>query len=138
METLEMRSELEEINREMKAAGRNYILIGPGRWGSQDRFLGVPVQFGQISQAKVIVETNMANYQITPSQGTHFFHNVVAMQIGYFSILKNSRGSDYLNEKFLNESGKQGKRRYFRVIRSKRALLVKMDGISGKAIVYRE
>lgn len=138
METLEMRNELEDLNREMKAEGRSYILIGPGRWGTQDRFLGVPVQFGQISQAKVIVETNLANYQITPSQGTHFFHNVVAMQIGYFSILKNSRGRDYLNETFLRKSGKQGKWRYFRVIRSKQPFQVKMDGISGKAMVYRE
>ncbi|MDD3094975.1 MAG: PEP/pyruvate-binding domain-containing protein, partial [Candidatus Marinimicrobia bacterium] len=138
METLEMRSELEAINQEMKSEGRSYILIGPGRWGTQDRFLGVPVQFGQISQAKVIVETNMVHYQITPSQGTHFFHNVVAMQIGYFSILKNTRGGDYLNELFFEKAGKKGKRRYFRLIRSKRSMTVKMDGISGKAIIYKE
>ena len=85
-QTQEMCTEIEKINTKLKNMGREYILIGPGRWGSRDRFLGIPVIWSQISKAKVIVEVGLEDYEIEPSQGTHFFHNVVAMNIGYFNV----------------------------------------------------
>lgn len=134
--TLQMQTELDEINKKMKDAGKNYILIGPGRWGTKERFLGVPVQFGQISQAKVIVESGIEGFDIAPSQGTHFFHNIVAMQIGYFSIPHVSEGEDYINWDLLNRMKTIKDTNYFTHIRSPHPISVKMDGKTGNAIIY--
>jgi len=136
IETLDIQMELDIINREMKEKDINYILIGPGRWGSQDRFLGVPIQFGQISQSRVIVESGIKGFDIPPSQGTHFFHNVVAMNIGYFSVPYQSEGLDFINWELLSSIKKIGKWKYFKHLRSAKPLSVKMDGKTGEAIIY--
>jgi CheY-like chemotaxis protein len=136
METLNIQLELDLINREMKERGIHYILIGPGRWGTQDRFLGVPIQFGQISQSKVIVESGIKGFDIPPSQGTHFFHNVVAMNIGYFSVPHQSEGMDYINWDLLGSMKKVGKWNYFKHIHSAKPISVKIDGKTGEAIIY--
>jgi CheY-like chemotaxis protein len=81
-QTIKMQEEIEKINQTMKELNREFILIGPGRWGTRDRFLGVPVRWAQINKAKVIVETGLEDFIIEASQGTHFFHNIVAMQVG--------------------------------------------------------
>ena len=78
--------ELLELNRRMQREGRGYILIGPGRWGSSDPFLGVPVKWTHISEAKVIVECGIKEFEIEPSQGTHFFQNVTSLGVGYLTI----------------------------------------------------
>jgi len=136
IETLNIQQELDMINKKMKEENTNYILIGPGRWGSQDRFLGVPIQFGQISQTKVIVESGIKGFDIPPSQGTHFFHNVVAMNIGYFSVPYQSEGLDFINWELLREMKKTGKWKYFKHIHSSKPINVKMDGKTGEAIIY--
>jgi len=82
--------ELEEINRNMAAAKKPYILIGPGRWGTADPFIGIPVNWSQISMAKVIIETSMEGFPLDASLGSHFFHNVTSMNVGYFSIQHDS------------------------------------------------
>lgn len=138
IETLNIQMELDSINKMMKDKDRKYILIGPGRWGSHDRFLGVPIQFGQISQAKVIVESGIEGFDIPPSQGTHFFHNVVAMNIGYFSIPFQSEGEDYINWNLLSSLRSKGKWKYFKHISISKEMTVKMDGKTGKAIVFIE
>ena len=120
----------------MTSENKNYILIGPGRWGSQDRFLGVPIQFGQISQSKVIVESGIKGFDIPPSQGTHFFHNVVAMNIGYFSVPYQSECEDFINWDLLQSMKKLGKRKYFKHLHCAKPIKVKMDGKTGEAIVY--
>ncbi|HCJ47689.1 MAG TPA: phosphoenolpyruvate synthase, partial [Prevotella sp.] len=79
-------SEIEHINRQMIDEGRGYVLIGPGRWGSSDPWLGVPVKWPHISAAKVIVEVALKNYRVDPSQGTHFFQNLTSFGVGYFTI----------------------------------------------------
>lgn len=86
LKTLSIKNEIVEFNQQMNAENREYILIGPGRWGSRDRFLGVPVQWADINKAKVIVETGLEDFAVSPSQGTHFFHNLVAMNVGYFYV----------------------------------------------------
>ena len=78
--------EVEYVNDDFVAMNKNYVLVGPGRWGSEDYFLGVPVKWPHISQAKVIIETTLQNYRIEPSQGTHFFQNMTSLGVGYFSV----------------------------------------------------
>jgi len=90
LKTIEMAAEIEVLNNLMIKSNRQYVLIGPGRWGSRDRFVGIPVNWSQISNAKVIVEVSLDNYPLDSSLGSHFFHNVTSMNIGYFSVLHSS------------------------------------------------
>ncbi len=84
--TLDIAQEVEELDRELGKAGRRYLLVGPGRWGTRDRWLGVPVTFPQISRARVIVEADLPDFRVDSSLGSHFFHNVTSMNIGYFTV----------------------------------------------------
>jgi hypothetical protein len=77
---------VDKINRQLAQEGCSYILIGPGRWGSSDSWLGIPVKWPNIASARLIVETSQTNYQIDPSQGTHFFQNLTSFRVGYFTI----------------------------------------------------
>ncbi len=79
-------SMIDEINERMTALKKNYILIGPGRWGSSDPWLGIPVKWAQISAARLIIETALENYMVDPSQGTHFFQNLTSFKVGYLTI----------------------------------------------------
>lgn len=133
--TLEIRQDIENLNKKMKSLDRNYILIGPGRWGTNDRFLGVPVRFGQINKAQVIVESNIEGFEIEPSQGTHFFHNVVAMQMGYFSIPFRHDDNNFINYKLLKKMNVEEETEYFTHYHCEKCLNVKMDGKTGKAII---
>lgn len=85
-ETLAMKDEIARLNAQMREAGRGYVLVGPGRWGSSDRFLGIPVMWADISQAVSIVEMDLQDFRVESSQGTHFFHNLVARNAGYMKI----------------------------------------------------
>ena len=78
--------EIEQFNRRFLDAGRNYVLIGPGRWGSSDSWLGIPVKWPHISAVRVIVEEGLEHYRVDPSQGTHFFQNLTSFGVGYFTI----------------------------------------------------
>jgi hypothetical protein len=84
--TVEIAGEIGSLNKRLWAAGRRYLLIGPGRWGSADKWLGIPVGWSQISSAGCIVETEMEGIKVEPSQGTHFFQNITSFGIGYFTI----------------------------------------------------
>ena len=84
--TREMAAEVARLNNELKAEGANYLLLGPGRWGSSDPWLGIPVIWSDISEAKMIVETAIPGYRIEPSQGTHFFQNITSLGVGYLTI----------------------------------------------------
>jgi len=85
-----MAEEIEHLNKIMVKSNKQYVLIGPGRWGSQDRFVGIPVNWSQISNAKLIVEVSLNNYPLDTSLGSHFFHNLTSMNIGYCSVQHNS------------------------------------------------
>src|SRR6056297_1406329 len=84
--TLEMTNEIEKLNKQMLKRNQKYILIGPGRWGTRDKFIGIPVVWSQISNAKVIVEVGLEDYPLDASLGSHFFHNLTSMNVGYLSI----------------------------------------------------
>lgn len=89
--TREMKAEVARFNAEMKQKGASYMLIGPGRWGSSDPWLGVPVTWDEISEARMIVECGIPGYQIEPSQGTHFFQNITSLGVGYLTVNTVSR-----------------------------------------------
>ncbi len=92
-ETVAIAAEIEELDKEMRQLGRRYVLVGPGRWGTRDRWLGVPVAFTQISMARVIVEADLSEFKVESSLGSHFFHNVTSMNIGYFTVPWDGGGS---------------------------------------------
>jgi len=98
--TARVASVIERINRTLSEEGRNYILVGPGRWGSQDPWLGIPVSWSQISGARAIVETDFADLEVEPSQGSHFFHNITCFGIAYLSVHE-ARGSGHINWSWL-------------------------------------
>jgi hypothetical protein len=91
--TFAIAAEIAEFDREMRALGRRYVLVGPGRWGTRDRWLGVPVTFTQIAMARVIVEADLPEFKVESSLGSHFFHNVTSMNIGYFTVPWHGDGS---------------------------------------------
>ncbi len=131
-----MRDEIAKINMRMKAEDRNYILIGPGRWGSRDKFLGIPVKLPDINMAKIIIETGFEDFVVDSSQGTHFFHNLVSMDVGYFSIPYVS-DTDFINWEWLEDQRIIERTEYFVHIQVDHPLVVKMDGRKGLAVIYK-
>lgn len=127
MKTMEMASEIDALNKKMVKEKRKYILIGPGRWGTRDQFLGIPVNWAQISNAKVVVETSLENFPLDSSLGSHFFHNVTSMNIGYFSVLHNST-ADVIRWDILNSQELISETAYLKHVRFKEPLRVVMNG----------
>jgi len=126
--THEMTCEIEKLNKKMQAQGREYVLIGPGRWGTRDRWIGIPVKWTQISNAKVIVETSLADYPLDASWGSHFFHNVTAMNVGYFSVHHTTGDSSFVAWDILNSQKLIHAGKYFKHVRFQEPLTIKMDG----------
>jgi len=119
--------EIDKWNHEFLDKGKNYILIGPGRWGSSDFWLGIPVKWSQISAARVIVEAGLTNYRVDPSQGTHFFQNLTSFGVGYFTI-NAFRNDGVYNQDFLDAQLAVEETAYLRHIHFKEPLVIKMDG----------
>ena len=118
---------VEQINNEFLISGRNYILIGPGRWGSSDPWLGIPVKWPQISGARLIVESGLDQYRIDPSQGTHFFQNLTSFRVGYFTI--NPFINDgYYDLGFLDDAPAVFENEFIRHVRFDRPLITRIDG----------
>lgn len=125
--TLEMVAEIEDLNNFMISQNRKYILIGPGRWGTRDRWIGIPVNWYQISNASVIVETSLDDFPLNASSGSHFFHNVTSMDVGYFTV------QPELNKCFIryDKLKKQKiikKANFFNIVSFEEPLTIKMDG----------
>ncbi|MDR1645979.1 MAG: phosphoenolpyruvate synthase [Tannerellaceae bacterium] len=129
-------AEIERINRRMAADGRGYILIGPGRWGSSDPWLGIPVKWPHICQARVIVESGLEHYRIDPSQGTHFFQNLTSFGVGYFTINAYCRDG-FFDEAFLDAQTAEEETDYVRHIHFDAPLIVKMDGRRSRALILK-
>ena len=132
--TIEIMNEIDEINREMLKEDIHYVLIGPGRWGSRDRFLGIPTAFSNISMAKVIVEAGLENFRVDPSQGTHFFHNILSMNIGYVSVPYGEE-DNILNWNQLNNFKTVKEKKYIKVVETDNYMTIKMDGKRGLCVV---
>lgn len=119
--------DIEKLNKRFLDEDKHYILVGPGRWGSSDTWLGIPVKWPNISAARVIVEAGLTNYRIDPSQGTHFFQNLTSFGVGYFTI--NAYMNDGLyNQELLNSMPAIEETQFIRWVRFDRPLTVKMDG----------
>ena len=126
--------EIEKINRRFLDEGKNYILVGPGRWGSSDPWLGIPVKWPHISAARVIVEAGLTNYRVDPSQGTHFFQNLTSFGVGYFTINAYMNDGIY-NQDFLNALPAVEETTYLRHVHFESPLVVKMDGKKKHGVV---
>ena len=126
--------EIEKLNQQFLDEGRNYILVGPGRWGSSDPWLGIPVKWPHISAARVIVEAGLTNYRVDPSQGTHFFQNLTSFGVGYFTI-NAYLGDGIYNEEFLNAQPALHETDYLRHVRFQQPAVVKMDGKKKRGVV---
>lgn len=119
--------DIEKLNKRFLDEGKHYILIGPGRWGSSDTWLGIPVKWPNISAARVIVEAGLTNYRVDPSQGTHFFQNLTSFGVGYFTI--NAYMNDGLyNQELLNIMPAVEETKYLRWVHFDKPLAVKMNG----------
>ena len=126
--------EVERINRKFVAEGRNYVLVGPGRWGSSDYWLGIPVKWPHISAARVIVEAGLANYRVDPSQGTHFFQNLTSFGVGYFTVNTYKNDGIYQKE-LLDAMPAVEETQYVRHVRFDRPLRIMMDGMKQEGII---
>jgi DNA-binding NarL/FixJ family response regulator len=135
--TISMLDELDKLNEEMRLEGRPYILIGFGRWGTRDEFLGIPVKWENINMAKIIVEAELPNFRVDPSQGTHFFHNMVAMNIGYFSVGIN-KSDNMIDWDFLLNHPARKEGSFFVHIQSTKPFEVLMDGETNTAIIKKD
>ncbi|MCD6092225.1 MAG: pyruvate, phosphate dikinase [Bacteroidales bacterium] len=132
--TNEMVKEISYLNKKMREENRKYILIGPGRWGTRDPWIGIPVSWPQISMAKIIVETSLDSFPLDASSGSHFFHNVTAADVGYFSV-QASEGTGKINWEKLEQIDPFEQTTYFKHLRFKKPLCVKMDGKKRIAII---
>lgn len=128
--------EIEKLNEQFVADETNYVLVGPGRWGSRDPWLGIPINWVQISQARVIVESGLRNFRIDPSQGTHFFQNLTSFRVGYFTI------NPYINEgyydvDFLNQQSACYENDHLRHISFEKPLKILIDGRKNRGVIFK-
>lgn len=135
--------EIEKINRGFLDREERYILIGPGRWGSSDTSLGIPVKWPAISAARLIVESSLPNYRIEPSQGTHFFQNLTSFGVAYFTIDTNARKkegdpvTDLYDVEFLNSQPAVYESDFVRIVTFQTPLAIGVNGLKGTGVVVK-
>ncbi len=134
LKTLEMVNEIEELNGYMTKQNKQYLLIGPGRWGTRDQHLGIPVIWPQISNAKIIIEISLANFPLDSSLGSHFFHNLTSMNVGYFSVQDKS-STDLIQWKILENQRVVHRTKYFRHVQFTKPLTISMDGKNRTSLI---
>jgi hypothetical protein len=132
--TTEMAREIAEMNKYFDSGNTEYVLIGPGRWGTRDRFTGIPVLWSQISHARVIVEMGLPDFPLEASLGSHFFHNVTSMNVGYFSV-HHEKKDEWVNFERLQRQEVISRSEYFTHVRFSQPLTILMDGKQQKAVV---
>ena len=135
--TMEMAREITDLNRQLLSEQRPYLLIGPGRWGSADPWLGIPVRFTGISGAHAIVETSLPNMLPDPSQGSHFFQNLTSFHIAYFTT-RHYREEDHIDWKWLETLEVLTEKEYVRHVRAPQQVEVRVDGQSSSGIVMKK
>jgi len=131
--TVDIAKEISRLNAALAKEGRKYILIGPGRWGSADSWLGIPVRWADISGAAVIVETTHPSFTADPSQGSHFFHNMTSLGMTYLNITSDTR--DFIKPSWFSSRPVMGVTRYLSHIRLNRPVVVKVDGRRSTGII---
>ncbi len=128
--------EIEKMNRQFTGTDKSYILVGPGRWGSSDPWLGIPVKWPHICNARVIVECGLENYRIDPSQGTHFFQNLTSFGVGYFTINPYNHDGSF-DEAYLNALPAVEETTYLRHVHFDDPIVIKMDGKKSLGVVLK-
>lgn len=129
--------EIESLNSRFAAESANYVLVGPGRWGSSDPWLGIPVKWPHISQARVIVESGMENYRIEPSQGTHFFQNLTSFGVGYFTVNPFAENDGFFDEEFLNAQPAVHETEFIRQVHFDQPVIIKINGKKRIGVVMK-
>ncbi|MEE4239977.1 MAG: DUF5752 family protein [Desulfopila sp.] len=131
--TREIAQEIEKMNSRLKGLGKRYVLIGPGRWGTADRWLGIPVKWNGITEAHTIIETTSDKLHADPSQGSHFFHNITSLGINYLGIPP--KGESAISLKRLEAEKAVYETEYLRYIEMEKADVLKIDGKTSQAVI---
>lgn len=134
MHNPQIADEIEQLNRRLTQEGRSYILVGPGRWGSSDPWLGIPVKWPHISGARLIVEAGLDHYRVDPSQGSHFFQNLTSMGVGYFTINEYADDGHFRQDR-LDALPALHETTYIRHVRCPQPLTILMDGVHREGMV---
>ncbi len=131
--TLDIALEIKEFNKRLVKENRKYLLIGPGRWGSADRWLGIPVKWNDISNAGAIIETEFADLKADPSYGSHFFHNITSLGVGYMTVKTNNE--DFIKWEQMDKMPALRTDRFIKHIRLKKPLIITIDGKTSKSLI---
>ncbi|MBU0496644.1 MAG: hypothetical protein KKC68_09450 [Candidatus Thermoplasmatota archaeon] len=132
--TVTIAKEIGDINKQLSTSP--YLLIGPGRWGTQDRWLGIPVEWSDISNVKLLVETTLPDFNIKPSQGTHFFQNIISRGIGYINVSLKPQESS-IDWQWLEQQPVKHQTQFVKHIQLSKPLTIKLDGRNGRAIILK-
>ena len=132
----EVADEVARLNAKLQAQGRSYLLIGVGRWGSNDPHLGIPVSWNEIAGARAIVESGFRDMQVTPSQGTHFFQNLTSCNVGYFTV-NPAAGEGFIDWEWLAAAKPVEGSEFVRWLHFDEPLLIKMSGRTGEGVVLK-
>ncbi len=125
---------IDKLNQDIIKANKNYILIGPGRWGSQDPWLGIPIKWPQISGARVIIETALDGFSVDPSQGTHFFQNLTSLRIGYFTV-NQTKGNGFIDEDFLSKQKTLYEDEWIKHVEMSSPSIIKINGKNSIGVI---
>lgn len=131
--TMEIAAEIEKINSAMRTMGKKYMLIGPGRWGTSDRWLGIPVKWNAITEAQSIMETTSEKLHADPSQGSHFFHNITSLGINYLGIPP--KGESYIQMEYLDNKPAEMETDYLRYVEFNDPIILKIDGKNSRGVL---
>ena len=134
--TREMVAEIENLNSTLRKADCQYVLLGPGRWGTRDQWLGIPITWPQISQARVIVEYELVEFPVDASLGSHFFHNITSMNVGYFSVPGSS--PNFIDWDWLRAQNVVSRTKHFVHSRSSVPMKITMDGRHAMAVIFKQ
>ena len=129
--------EIEDLNKQFVVEDDNYILVGPGRWGSSDSWLGIPIKWPHISQARVICEVSLDQYRIDPSQGSHFFQNLTSLGVGYFTVNPFMENGGFFNQAFLDEQPAVFETKFIRHVRFDNPFTIKINGRKKMGVVMK-
>ena len=129
--------EIDALNKQFADDNNNYVLIGPGRWGSSDSWLGIPIKWPHISQARIICEVTLDQYRINPSQGSHFFQNLTSLGVGYFTVNPFIENGGFFNQAFLDEQPALYETKYIRHVRFDNPFAIKINGKKKMGVVMK-
>jgi len=124
------------FNKDLSENSTPYVLVGVGRWGSSDPWLGIPVTWDQIDGARVMVETSFKDLRVTPSQGTHFFQNLISFRIGYFTVNSDLK-NEFINWGWLAQQPAVRERRFVRHVKFDKPLTIKMNGRTNQGVILK-